>query len=125
LDSQIANPQFTIVINNTAPLWFYCAQANHCQNGMVMAINVNASVQTHVSFADSKTDKTLAAFKSAAAKASFNVAPNFSPQGGSFEMVRAEVAPTTSKGDINARNVGAITIFAIGALAFTGVFSTF
>jgi len=38
-------PTFTITINNTSPLWFYCAQAKHCQSGMVMAINVNATVK--------------------------------------------------------------------------------
>jgi hypothetical protein len=38
-------PTFTITINNTTPLWFYCAQAKHCQNGMVMAINVNTTVR--------------------------------------------------------------------------------
>jgi hypothetical protein len=38
------SPTYTITINATTPLWFYCAQAKHCQAGMVMAINVNASV---------------------------------------------------------------------------------
>jgi hypothetical protein len=37
-------PTYTITINATTPLWFYCAQAKHCQNGMVMAINVNTAV---------------------------------------------------------------------------------
>ncbi|PPQ76541.1 hypothetical protein CVT26_013240 [Gymnopilus dilepis] len=33
-------PQFTIHVDNTsAPLWFFCAQAGHCQAGMVFAIN--------------------------------------------------------------------------------------
>jgi len=53
-------PQWSITIDNaTAPLWFYCAQAtpaNHCQAGMVFAINPTA-------------EKTFAAFQ-AAAKAS-------------------------------------------------------
>ncbi|KAI4866244.1 hypothetical protein F4820DRAFT_417548 [Hypoxylon rubiginosum] len=32
---------FTITVNDTKPLWFYCPQSNgnHCQNGMVHAIN--------------------------------------------------------------------------------------
>jgi hypothetical protein len=37
-------PTYTITVNATTPLWFYCAQAKHCQSGMVMAINVNTSV---------------------------------------------------------------------------------
>jgi len=28
-----------VVPASTAPLWFYCSQANHCQTGMVFAIN--------------------------------------------------------------------------------------
>ena len=36
-DSQ--KPTFTITVNDTKPVWVYCAQMNHCQKGMVMAIN--------------------------------------------------------------------------------------
>lgn len=32
-------PTYTIMINDTKPVWAYCAQAKHCQNGMVMVIN--------------------------------------------------------------------------------------
>jgi plastocyanin len=32
-------PTYTIQINNTGPLWLYCAQGKHCGNGMVMVIN--------------------------------------------------------------------------------------
>ncbi|RXW20279.1 hypothetical protein EST38_g5580 [Candolleomyces aberdarensis] len=32
-------PTFTIKINDTAPIWGYCGQVNHCQSGMVFAIN--------------------------------------------------------------------------------------
>jgi len=36
-------PTWTIQIDNvTAPLWFYCAQAQHCEAGMVFAINPTA-----------------------------------------------------------------------------------
>ncbi|KAL8335711.1 hypothetical protein RB598_009751 [Gaeumannomyces tritici] len=30
---------FTITIKDKKPLWFYCAQGNHCQQGMVHSIN--------------------------------------------------------------------------------------
>ncbi|KAL2128918.1 hypothetical protein VTI74DRAFT_8479 [Chaetomium olivicolor] len=52
-------PTFTIQVNNTNPLWLYCAQGKHCENGMVMVINeptANAS-------------RTLENYKAAAAKA--------------------------------------------------------
>jgi len=32
-------PAFTILINNTNPIWIYCSQVQHCQKGMVMVIN--------------------------------------------------------------------------------------
>ena len=33
--------QYTVV--DTAPRWFYCAQGNHCSQGMVFAVNANAN----------------------------------------------------------------------------------
>ncbi|EQL34753.1 hypothetical protein BDFG_03456 [Blastomyces dermatitidis ATCC 26199] len=32
-------PVFTVMINDTNPVWLFCGQNNHCQNGMVMVIN--------------------------------------------------------------------------------------
>lgn len=32
-------PTWTVPINDTTPLWFYCMQGNHCGQGMVLAIN--------------------------------------------------------------------------------------
>ncbi|KAH7397579.1 hypothetical protein BKA64DRAFT_745169 [Cadophora sp. MPI-SDFR-AT-0126] len=34
-----ATPVFTIEVNNTDPMYFFCGQARHCQAGMVGAIN--------------------------------------------------------------------------------------
>lgn len=34
-----AFPTFNITVNDTAPAWAYCRQANHCGGGMVFAIN--------------------------------------------------------------------------------------
>ncbi|KAI5856926.1 hypothetical protein BZA05DRAFT_317251, partial [Tricharina praecox] len=47
-------PVFTIPINSTDPIWFYCATGKHCQNGMVGVINPPA-------------DKQLSSYVSAAA----------------------------------------------------------
>ncbi|KAH7102098.1 hypothetical protein BKA62DRAFT_829680 [Auriculariales sp. MPI-PUGE-AT-0066] len=30
---------FTLRVNDTNPLWFFCAVGNHCQQGMVFAVN--------------------------------------------------------------------------------------
>ncbi|KAI9741797.1 MAG: hypothetical protein M1834_000183 [Cirrosporium novae-zelandiae] len=59
-------PVYTLMINDTKPIWFYCSQATHCQAGMVGAINVDPSAN--------KT-RTLANFKELAAKASENLSP--------------------------------------------------
>lgn len=32
-------PTYTVMINDSKPIWLYCAQAKHCQSGMVMVIN--------------------------------------------------------------------------------------
>ena len=32
-------PTYTIMVNNTTPIWVYCAQGKHCQAGMSMVIN--------------------------------------------------------------------------------------
>ncbi|KAK0503538.1 hypothetical protein EDD18DRAFT_1040524, partial [Armillaria luteobubalina] len=31
--------QWTFTVDNTAPLWFFCAQMGHCEAGMVFAVN--------------------------------------------------------------------------------------
>jgi plastocyanin len=36
-------PQFSITVNATTPLWFFCRQVNHCETGMVFAINPTAN----------------------------------------------------------------------------------
>lgn len=53
-------PTYTIQINNTTPLWVYCAQGKHCEAGMVMVINENTSANS---------TRSLANFKAIAAKA--------------------------------------------------------
>ncbi|KLU91589.1 hypothetical protein MAPG_10107 [Magnaporthiopsis poae ATCC 64411] len=45
-------PVYTIMINNTNPMWLYCAQAKHCQNGMVMVINENTGANSSRSLAN-------------------------------------------------------------------------
>jgi len=36
-------PSFTVTVNVTTPLWFYCKQSSHCESGMVFAINPSAN----------------------------------------------------------------------------------
>jgi len=37
--TSMTTPTYSIMINNTTPIWIYCSQAKHCQNGMTMVIN--------------------------------------------------------------------------------------
>ncbi|KAL2160769.1 hypothetical protein VTH06DRAFT_966 [Thermothelomyces fergusii] len=63
-------PTYSIQINDTKPLWLYCAQGKHCQKGMVMVINESPANAT----------RTLKNFKALAASAS-TVAPGGSAGG--------------------------------------------
>lgn len=60
-------PTFTILINETTPIWYYCATGKHCQNGMAGVINPPKQ----------STDRTLAKYKQAAVGAT-TVAPGTS-----------------------------------------------
>lgn len=63
---------FDIVVPDTKPIWFYCAQTtgNHCQSGMVGSINAPT------------TGNTLEAFQDLAKKASTSTIPPQAPLGG-------------------------------------------
>jgi len=37
---------YTIMVNDTKPIWVYCAQGNHCEKGMSMVINENQADPT-------------------------------------------------------------------------------
>ncbi|RDL34460.1 uncharacterized protein BP5553_07588 [Venustampulla echinocandica] len=63
---------FTITVENSKPIWFYCGQTkgNHCQSGMLGAINAPA------------TGNTLAAFTQLAKNATTSTSPPSGPVGG-------------------------------------------
>jgi plastocyanin len=46
------SPTFDVLINDTAPIWVYCRQGNHCGSGMVFSIN-----------SDESSDRNFEAFK--------------------------------------------------------------
>ncbi|KAH8652288.1 Cupredoxin [Xylariales sp. PMI_506] len=48
---------FDLLINDTQPMFLYCAQGSHCQAGMVMAINVN-STQQLIAFSNLAANQT-------------------------------------------------------------------
>ena len=35
----VGNESFSVTVNSTDPLWLYCSQGDHCQDGMAMVVN--------------------------------------------------------------------------------------
>jgi len=84
-------PTITLQVTQTDPLWFYCAQTtgkNHCEAGMVGAINPTA-------------DKTFAAFQATAmglAPGSANTTTSGTTVGNSTTAGTGNTAPVTPGG---------------------------
>jgi len=66
-------PTFTVNVADTNPIMVYCAQAQHCQQGMVMAINPTDDGPT-----------SLAAYQSLTANANTNTPANGGVTGGTL-----------------------------------------
>ena len=71
-DSEAKSSTFTVVVNDTKPIWIYCAQTQHCQNNMSMVVNVSfQSALLNSQFnnkQEPKSANTLSAYRAAAAK---------------------------------------------------------
>jgi hypothetical protein len=65
-------PVFTILINDTKPLWYYCATGKHCQSGMAGVINPPTG-----------GNRTIEAYKTAAEKVEVAGVPRGGGSGGS------------------------------------------
>merc|ERR1719262_1786199 len=71
--SSTTTPTYTVMVKNTTPMWLYCSQGKHCQNGMTMVINENTAANS---------TRTLAAYSALAAKSTVNL-PGTAVSGGS------------------------------------------
>ncbi|KAL8966567.1 MAG: hypothetical protein Q9183_003314 [Haloplaca sp. 2 TL-2023] len=71
-------PSYTIMVNDTKPIWYYCSQGKHCQSGMVGVINPPAANQS----------RTLESFTTLAKAASDNL--------GSGQPATSSAPPDTS-----------------------------
>ncbi|KAJ0147279.1 Extracellular serine-rich protein [Colletotrichum tanaceti] len=67
-------PVFTVMVNSTTPMWLYCSQGKHCQNGMVMVINENSKANA---------TRTIENYAKAAKNVPQAQIPNGGPAGGS------------------------------------------
>lgn len=92
-------PTWNLTINDTAPIWAYCRQGNHCGAGMVFAIN-----------SDESSGRNYEAFKSLAQQLNGTSANSSAP---------TTSTPSTENGaSITAPRLGgAITTLMLGVLA--------
>ncbi|KAF2011013.1 hypothetical protein BU24DRAFT_51063 [Aaosphaeria arxii CBS 175.79] len=72
---------YTIRVKDEKPIWFYCSQGQHCQNGMAGAINAPLT-----------GNRTVEAFQALAANAPENLSPGQSGGGSS-------TSPSSTPGD--------------------------
>ncbi|KAB8278696.1 Cupredoxin [Aspergillus minisclerotigenes] len=75
---------FSVTVNDTKPIWYYCGQVGHCQAGMVGVINPPAS-----------GSDTLEAFKSAASNANGDSVPS-TVQGGTLSTSSPKSSATST-----------------------------
>lgn len=100
------------VTNASAPVWFYCTQGQHCQNGMVGVINPPA-----------RGNRTLDAFIEAAADAEQNISPT-STAGEGGELMGADSGYGSSS-SATPTPTGAASALQINSVALSGVVGMF
>ncbi|KAH7342662.1 Cupredoxin [Rhexocercosporidium sp. MPI-PUGE-AT-0058] len=71
--SSTTTPTYTIMVKAATPMWLYCSQGKHCQNGMTMVINENTAANS---------SRSLSAYQALAAKSTVNL-PGVAVGGGS------------------------------------------
>ncbi|QDS72493.1 hypothetical protein FKW77_010058 [Venturia effusa] len=80
-------PTFTVNVQDTNPIMMYCAQAQHCQEGMVMVINPSQDGTT-----------SLAAYQKSTAKAGSNTPATGGVAGGTLANAsKAQAAGKSAK----------------------------
>ncbi|KAG4434165.1 hypothetical protein IFR05_010357 [Cadophora sp. M221] len=71
--SSTTTPTYTIMVKAKTPMWLYCSQGKHCQNGMTMVINENTAANA---------TRSLSEYQALAAKSTVNL-PGTAVTGGS------------------------------------------
>ncbi|KAL8906830.1 MAG: hypothetical protein Q9171_006110 [Xanthocarpia ochracea] len=81
-------PSYTIMVNNTNPIWYYCSQGKHCQAKMVGVINPPAANKS----------RTIESFGELASKATENLSPGKSSSGTSSSSSSPSSSSSSSSG---------------------------
>ncbi|RYO81466.1 hypothetical protein DL766_004054 [Monosporascus sp. MC13-8B] len=76
-------PTYTIMVKDEKPMWVYCSQGQHCQNGMTMVVNENTAANS---------SRSLEEYRALAAEAPDNL-------GGDVEGIGGETGTTEPGND--------------------------
>jgi hypothetical protein len=100
-------PIFTLMVNDTKPIWFYCSQKPHCQKGMVGVINAPGG------------NKTIDTFRALAEQAAVNGTVT-SPTSGSSPSGSATTSSGAASQTTNAaaRLVGSASVAGVAIAGF-------
>ncbi|ATY65710.1 extracellular serine-rich [Cordyceps militaris] len=102
-------PVFTVMVNDTKPMWFFCSQGPHCEKGMAMVINENTSANA---------SRSIEEYKKLAAEA----APGGSTEGATPSAESAGTTPvgaasgSPSTGGASVASVSSSMLLALGAV---------
>ncbi|KAF2751283.1 Cupredoxin [Sporormia fimetaria CBS 119925] len=121
-EAKASDTTFAIEVTNaSAPIWFYCTQQQHCQNGMVGVINAPANNE----------ERTLETFKEGAAEEEENVEPTSEAgTGGQLGAAQQSGSPSgspsgypsgTPSGGAAPESTGAASPLQVNSLAISGV----
>jgi len=98
-------PQWSFTMTNaSAPLWFYCRQTGHCQQGMVFAINPT-------------TNKSFAAFQAAAKASNSNGTPGSASASASGTSTSSTPSASAKSGGAMRHSGNAATVLAVVGIA--------
>jgi len=108
--SAAMTPTYTIMVADTKPMWLYCSQAKHCQNGMTMVINENVKANA---------SRTLAAYQALAKVQTQNLAPSTTATNGTAGVSSGSSTGTGAK--TSSTPGAASSVKASGSFAMAGL----
>jgi plastocyanin len=103
--SATTTPTYTVLVNSTTPMWFYCSQGKHCQNGMTMVVNENTAANS---------TRSLANFKALAAKQTVNLPGGSTSTDGTAGSVASNSSSSTGSGSGTGTSSGSSTTTSSG-----------